>query len=255
MRTPFIAGNWKMNLTVAEAVSFVNEVKDQLDAVKGIESAFCVPAIALPDVAAALSRSTVYVGAQTMANHESGAYTGEISPLMIKPFADFVILGHSERREYYGETDALVNEKTKLALAHGIRPIVACGESLAQNQAGETQTFVSGQVRAALAGISADDMLKIVIAYEPIWAIGTGLSATVEQAGGIIKSAVRDTLTDLCGEVISQQVRIQYGGSVKPHNIADYMSHPDIDGALVGGASLKPDFVELVANGAASKAA
>ncbi len=249
MRVPFIAGNWKMNMTVAEAVTFVNEVKDGLDAVSGMESAFCVPAIALPSVAAALSRSSVFVGAQNMANNESGAYTGEISPVMIKPFADYVILGHSERREYYGETDALVNEKAKLALAHSIKPIIACGESLAQNQAGETQAFVSGQIRAALDGISTADMLKIVIAYEPIWAIGTGLSATVEQAGGIIKTAVRDTLADLYGNDVAQQIRIQYGGSVKPHNIADYMSHPDIDGALVGGASLKPDFVELVANG------
>jgi triosephosphate isomerase (TIM) len=178
---------------------------------------------------------------------ESGAYTGELAPNMLTPFCQYVILGHSERRAYFGETDEGVNKKIKAALAHGLTPIVCVGESLEQNEAGETHDFVSGQVRAAFAGFSGEEATACVIAYEPIWAIGTGRTATVEQAGGIIGGTVRATITELFGNEVAQAIRIQYGGSVTPENSAELMAHPDIDGALVGGASLKTSFIQLVA--------
>ena len=248
MRVPIIAGNWKMNKTAAEAVEFVREIREDLNQIAGVDIVFCPPFIAIPGVAAAVGGSKIGVGAQNMYFAESGAFTGEIAPDMLTPFCQYVILGHSERRAYFGETDEGVNKKIKAALAHKLTPIVCVGESLAQNEAGETQSFVSGQVQAAFAGVTAVQAARCIIAYEPIWAIGTGKSATVEQAGGIIKTAVRDAIAALFGAETAQQLRIQYGGSVKPHNIADYMSHPDIDGALVGGAALKPAFVELVQN-------
>jgi len=188
------------------------------------------------------------VGAQNMYFAEKGAYTGELAPNMLTPFCQYVILGHSERRGYFGETDEGVNKKSKAALAHGLTPIVCVGESLEQNEAGETHAFVSGQVRAAFAGLSADEAVKCVVAYEPIWAIGTGKTATTAQAGGIIGQTVRATLAEVFGDSVAQQMRIQYGGSVTEGNIAELMAHPDIDGALVGGASLKLAFVELVQN-------
>jgi triosephosphate isomerase len=175
-----------------------------------------------------------------------GAFTGELAPDMLTPFCQYVILGHSERRAFFGETDDGVNKKIKAALAHNLTPIICVGESLEQNEAGETQEFVSGQVKAAFAGLTAVQAAACVIAYEPIWAIGTGKSASVEQSGGIIKTAVRNTITALFGEETAEKLRIQYGGSVSPENIGAYMAHPDIDGALVGGASLKPSFVDLV---------
>lgn len=246
MRTPFIAGNWKMNKTAAESAAFVNEVKDVLNQIEGIDIAFCAPAINIPALAEAVKGTKIGVGAQNMYFEEKGAFTGEIAPNMLTPFCQYVILGHSERRAYFGETDEGVNKKIKAALAHGLTPIICVGESLEQNEAGETQTFVSGQVKAAFADLTAEEAIKCVIAYEPIWAIGTGKSASVEQAGGIIKTAVRDTIAALYDESTAQTIRIQYGGSVKPENITAYMGHEDIDGALVGGASLKPAFVDLV---------
>lgn len=248
MRTPIIAGNWKMNKTAATAVSFINEIKAGLDAIQGVDKAVCPPFMAIPGVAAALEGTSIGVGAQNMHSEEKGAYTGAIAPDMLTPFCQYVILGHSERREYFGETDDGVNRKIKLALIHGLTPIVCVGESLAQNEAGEAHAFVSGQVNAAFAGLEASDAAKCIVAYEPIWAIGTGRSATAQQAGDIINSCVRSPLGNLFGNDTAQQIRIQYGGSVKPHNIADYMAHPDIDGALVGGAALVPSFVELVQN-------
>ncbi len=248
MRKPFIAGNWKMNKTVAAAVEFVLEVRDALDQIDGVDIAFCPPYLAIPALAEALQGTKIGVGAQNMYFEESGAYTGEVAPEMLIPFCKYVILGHSERRAYFGETDEGVNKKVKAALKHGLTPIVCVGESLEQNEAGETHDFVSGQARAAFAGLTAADMAKVVVAYEPIWAIGTGKTATVEQAGGIIGNTVRSTIRAMFGEETAQTVRIQYGGSVKPGNAAELMAHPDIDGALVGGASLKPTFVELVQN-------
>jgi triosephosphate isomerase len=247
MRTPFIAGNWKMNKTADEAVAFVREIGPALDALDGIDIAVCPPAIAIPAVADALRGTKVGVGAQNVYFAESGAYTGELAPAMLKPYCRYVILGHSERRALFGETDEGVNKKIKAVLAHGMTPIVCCGESLAQNEAGETQTFVSGQIRAAFDGLTAEQAAACVVAYEPIWAIGTGKSASADQAGSIIGRAVRDTLAGMFGQETAELIRIQYGGSVTEQNIAEYMSQPDIDGALVGGASLKPSFIQLVA--------
>jgi triosephosphate isomerase len=246
MRTPIIAGNWKMNKTAAESVAFANEIKDALNQIKGVDIVFCPPTINVPGVAEAVKGTKIGMGVQNMYFEESGAYTGELAPNMITPFCQYVILGHSERRAYFGETDEGVNKKIKAALAHNLTPIVCVGESLEQNEAGETQSFVSGQVKAAFAGLTAAEAAQCIIAYEPIWAIGTGKSASVEQAGGIIGRAVRDTIAEVFGQETAQQIRIQYGGSVKPENIAAYMAHEDIDGALVGGASLKPAFIDLV---------
>lgn len=250
MRKPFIAGNWKMNKTPDEAVAFVRQIRHGLNEIDTVDSAVCPPFVALPGVADALRGTRIGVGAQNMHFAETGAYTGECAPNMLTPFCRYVILGHSERRAYYNETDEGVNRKIKAALAHNLIPIVCVGESLAQNEAGETHVFVSGQVRAAFAGISPAQAAICVVAYEPIWAIGTGKSANPTSAGNIIGLTVRGTLAEIFGEATADQIRIQYGGSVKPENIADYMQHPDIDGALVGGASLKPSFVDLVRNAA-----
>lgn len=253
MRTPIIAGNWKMNKSASEAVAFVREIRHGLNSVNGVDAVVCPPFLAIPSVSDALKGTKVGVGAQNMHFAENGAYTGEVAPSMITPFCQYVILGHSERRAYFGETDNGVNQKLEVALAHGLTPMVCVGESLEQNEAGETHEFVSGQVKAAFAGFSAADAVKCIIAYEPIWAIGTGKSASVAQAGSIIGLTVRGTIAKLYGEETAQRVRIQYGGSVNESNIADYMSHPDIDGALVGGASLKPGFVQLVEGAAPTK--
>lgn len=246
MRTPFVAGNWKMNKTADAAVAFVREIAPGLNGIDGIDIAVCPPFVAIPGVAQALAGTKVGVGAQNMYYEVSGAYTGEVSPAMLQGLCRYVILGHSERRAMFGETDEGVNRKIKAALEHNLTPIVCVGESLAQNEAGETQAFVSGQVRAAFTGLADWQAAVCVVAYEPIWAIGTGRSATAQQAGDIIRMSVRDVLTDMFGRDTAQAIRIQYGGSVTEANIADYMSQPDIDGALVGGASLKPSFVDLV---------
>ncbi|NKQ34952.1 MAG: triose-phosphate isomerase [Chloroflexi bacterium] len=248
MRTPIIAGNWKMNKTAVEAVQFVREIRQGLQNIQGVDKVVCPPFIAIPGVYEALQATDIGIGAQNMWYEEKGAYTGEIAPDMLTAFCQYVILGHSERRAYYCETDEGVNRKAKAALAHGLTPIICVGETLEQNEAGETQAFVSGQVKAALDGLTDEQVAACVIAYEPIWAIGTGKSASAAQAGSIIGLSVRGAIAEVYGEAVAQQVRIQYGGSVKEHNIAEYMAHPDIDGALVGGASLKPGFVELVRN-------
>jgi triosephosphate isomerase len=250
MRKPIIAGNWKMNKTAAEAVEFVREIRHGLNQIEDVDSVVCPPFMALPAVHDALQATRIGVGAQNMYFEESGAYTGECAPNMLTPFCQYVILGHSERRAYFGETDEGVNRKIKAALAHSLTPMICVGESLEQNEADETQSFVSGQVQAAFAGLTADQASQCIIAYEPIWAIGTGKSASAAQAGSIIGLTVRGTIADLFGEATAQTVRIQYGGSVNEKNIAEYMAHPDIDGALVGGASLKASFVELVKNAA-----
>jgi triosephosphate isomerase len=246
MRKSIIAGNWKMNKTADEALTFVREIRHSLNNIAGVDSVLCPPFMALPALADALKGTRIGLGAQNMHFAESGAYTGECAPNMLTPYCQYVILGHSERREYFAETDENVNKKAKAALAHGLIPIICVGETLAQNEAGETQDFVSGQVRAAFAGLTPAQATGCVIAYEPIWAIGTGKSASPADAGRIIGLTVRGTIADLYGESVAQQVRIQYGGSANPKNIGDYMAQPDIDGALVGGASLKPDFVEMV---------
>jgi triosephosphate isomerase len=250
-RIPIIAGNWKMHMTVAESAAFARELAPKLAAYDTVERVVCPTFVALPAVAEALKGSPVGVGAQNVHWEMHGAYTSQIAPTMLTGLAEYVIIGHSECRQYLGDTDEIVNKKVKAALAHGLKPILAVGESLAQNEAGETVAFVGGQVRAALDGISAEQMAQIVVAYEPIWAIGTGKNASGEQANAIIAEAVRATLEALYGATIAAATRIQYGGSVKPGNMAEYMAQPDIDGALVGGASLKvDDFVSLVATAA-----
>jgi len=246
MRTPFVAGNWKMNKAPDAAAAFVREIAPGLNAIDGIDIAVCPPFLAIPAVAQVLAGTKIGVGAQNMYYEASGAYTGEISPTMLQGLCRYVILGHSERRALFGETDEGVNKKIKAALEYNLTPIVCVGESLAQNEAGETQSFVSGQVRAAFAGLDSWQAAVCVVAYEPIWAIGTGRSATAQQAGEIIRTSVRDVLVNMFGNDTAQAIRIQYGGSVTEGNIADYMGQPDIDGALVGGASLKASFIDLV---------
>ncbi len=247
MRKPILAGNWKMNKTPAEAVEFVRALRPLITRYENVEVVVCVPFVALPAVADALRGVKVGVGAQNMHWAESGAYTGEVSAAMLKGLADYVIIGHSERREYFNETDEGVNKKIKTALSHGLTPIVCVGENLGQNERGETDTFVSGQIRAAFDGITPEDVQKVVVAYEPIWAIGTGKTATSAVANRICGIVVRGTLAELYGEAVAQNIRIQYGGSANEKNIGELMSMPDIDGALIGGASLKLDgFSDMV---------
>ncbi len=256
MRTPIIAGNWKMFKTVSESVDFVQALAPMLEPFSSVERVVCPTFVSLYPVAQALKGTPVKVGAQNLHWEESGAFTSQISPTMLQGLAEYVIVGHSECRQYLHETDADVNRKAIAALAHGLKPIIAVGESLRQNEAGDTHVFVSGQVRAALEGIPAKDMEKVVIAYEPIWAIGTGRSASGEIAEEIIGGTIRGELINLYGEAVAATVRIQYGGSVKPGNMAEYMGQPDIDGALVGGASLKlDDFTQLIEIAANEKGA
>lgn len=241
MRKPMMAGNWKMNKTPAEAATLAQGMLDSVHAYDNVDRVICPPFVALPAVAQALHGSPVGVGAQNVHWAESGAYTGEVSVPMLKGLVSHVIIGHSERRQYFAESDEGVNKKTKALLAAGLTPIVCCGESLEQNQAGVTRSFVSGQVKAALDGISAEDVVKVVIAYEPIWAIGTGLSATAEQAQAICGGVVRAAVAEVYGSDVAEQVRVLYGGSANDKNITELMQQPDIDGALIGGAALKVD--------------
>ena len=254
MRKPFIAGNWKMYKTIDDAVGLVRALRAELDGFVGCDVAICPPFTALAAVREALAGSTIELGAQNVHWEEEGAFTGDISPLMLKGLCDHVIIGHSERRNIFGESDEWINKKLHAVLAHNLRPILCVGENLEQNRAGETEMFVGGQVRAAFAGLTAEQARIVTVAYEPIWAIGTGVPATGEGANAIIGSAVRGTLTRLYGDDVAQSIRIQYGGSVKPGNIVEFMSQPEIDGALVGGASLKAtDFVAIVKDGLAAK--
>lgn len=246
-RTPIIAGNWKMHKTPEEAVAFARELAPMVQPFGNVERVVAPTFLALGAVAAALEGAPVKVAAQDAHWETSGAYTSQVSAAMLRPYVDYVITGHSECRAYLNETDENVNKKAKAALAYGLSPIIAVGESLAQNEAGETVDFVRAQVSAALDGISAEEMGRVVIAYEPIWAIGTGRSASGEQADAIIRSAVRDTVRALYDDAVADALRIQYGGSVKPGNMEEFMSQPNIDGALVGGASLQSeDFASLV---------
>jgi triosephosphate isomerase len=254
MRRPFIAGNWKMHKTIDETVELIQALRAELDNVDGCDVAVCPPFIALAAARDALTGSSIGLGAQNVHWEEKGAFTGATSPAMLEGLVDYVIIGHSERRNVFGESDEWINKKLHAALVHGFRPILCVGENLDQNQAGETEVFVGGQVRAAFAGVSAEQARTITVAYEPIWAIGTGVPATGEGANDIIGRAVRGVIAELYGEDVAQAIRIQYGGSVKPANIVEFMSQPEIDGALVGGASLKADvFAEIVTSGLAAK--
>jgi triosephosphate isomerase len=247
MRTPILAGNWKMNKTVAEAEALVRAMIDPLVAIEGVDKVFCPPFMAIPAVARLVEGTPIGVGAQDMYWEESGAYTGEISPLMVAEFCRYVIIGHSERREHFDETDETVNNKIRAALQHGLVPIVCVGETLEQRDAGITDAWVSGQVEAALRGIPAEQVAGIIMAYEPIWAIGTGRAATAADAEHICGNVVRATITRLFGQTTADAMRIQYGGSVNPANAAELLAQPNVDGGLVGGASLKAeDFVAVV---------
>jgi triosephosphate isomerase len=247
MRKPILAGNWKMNKTAAEAVELVAAMKEALSEIPGVEKVFCPPFMAIPDVARLVAGTGLHVGAQNMYWEESGAYTGECSPAMVQEFCKYVIIGHSERREYFGETDETVNHKIEAAFGHGLIPIVCVGETLALRQAKETESWVAGQVEAALDGLTAEQVASMVLAYEPIWAIGTGLAATAEEAERVCGQVVRAKVAALYDAATAEAIRIQYGGSVKPANAEELMGQSNIDGGLVGGASLKAtDFVEIV---------
>lgn len=246
MRKPIIAGNWKMHYTVEEAVKVAKELKGL---VKGAscDVVICAPYIQLPALVAELKGSNVKVGAQNMHFEEKGAYTGEISPGMLEALGvDYVVIGHSERRQYFNETDGDINKKLKKSFKHSMIPILCVGESLEQREAGTTEEVIRAQVEKDLEGLSAEEAKEVVIAYEPIWAIGTGKTATSEQANETI-GAIRKMVAAMFGKEVADAVRIQYGGSVKPSTIKEQMAMSDIDGALVGGASLlADDFAKIV---------
>lgn len=245
MRKKIIAGNWKMNKTPKEAVEFCKLMRDKA-ASSEVDVVFCVPFVDLYPVLEELAGSGISVGAENMYFEDNGAYTGEISAQMLKEMGvSYVVLGHSERRQYFNETDDMVNKKVKKALEVGITPIMCCGETLEQREAGITIEWIRMQIKCGVKGINAEAVDNIVIAYEPIWAIGTGKTATSEQAQEICK-AIRQVVGEVYGAAVAEKVRIQYGGSVSGKNAAELFAMPDIDGGLVGGASLKEEFQEIV---------
>ncbi|MEI7027828.1 triose-phosphate isomerase [Paenibacillus sp. y28] len=246
MRKPIIAGNWKMFKTAGEAVSFVQEVKGKAE-VDGVDSVICAPFTALPALVEAVKGTTLQVGAQNLHFEDSGAFTGEISGGMLKDLGvQYVIIGHSERRAYFAETDEAVNKKTHAAFKHGLTPIVCVGEKLEEREAGQTDEVNKVQTVAAFQGLSKEQAGQVVVAYEPIWAIGTGKSSTADDANQVI-GRIRAVIAELFDAETAAKVRIQYGGSVKPNNVKEFMSMPEIDGALVGGASLEPaSYIGLV---------
>jgi len=248
MRRPFIAGNWKMNTNRASAVALAEAVAKKAKAIDGVDLAVCPPSCYLDAVGRAIAGSKIALGAQNMYHEKDGAFTGELSAAMLCDLGcKCVILGHSERRHILGETDAAINRKVHAALAAGLIPIVCVGELLAEREAGQTLPVIRRQFDGSLAGLSADQMMKIVIAYEPVWAIGTGMVATPQQAEDV-HLALRKIMEERYNQPLAEAVRIQYGGSVKPENAAELLKQPDIDGALVGGASLKADqFLGIVA--------
>jgi triosephosphate isomerase len=252
MRTPLIAGNWKMNTTVREAITLVENMLRDLDSIQNVEKLLCPPYISLNAIKEIISGSSVQLGAQNMYFKEKGAYTGEISPVMLKDLCTYVVLGHSERRQYFNETDAMINNKVKSAIQFGITPILCVGESLEENEKGKTREIVTRQVKAGLEEVEAGNV--VVIAYEPVWAIGTGKAATGKQANDTI-GMIRSTLHNIWNKNSADMTRLLYGGSVTGENIAEYIAEPDIDGALVGGASLKPeDFMAITRRTAELKA-
>lgn len=247
MRRPIIAANWKMNTTPESAFELMDTMIEDLDSIEGVDIAICPPFIALESFADMFDGTALFLGAQNMFWEERGAYTGEISPLMLKEICDYVILGHSERRKYFHETDADVRRKVESALSHNILPIICVGENDEQNQAGQTLEVIGRQITAALEGLQSNRLGECVIAYEPVWAIGTGRPATGAGANGTI-GEIRSIVARIHGSQVASEMRIQYGGSVKSSNIAEFISQPEIDGALVGGASLDADeFVRIVA--------
>jgi triosephosphate isomerase len=246
MRKPFVAGNWKMNKTVEQARQLVVELAPELKAIQGVETVLCPPFTTLMAVSAMLAGTDIGVGAQDMHWETSGAYTGEIAPQMVAELGKYVIIGHSERRTYFGETDETVNRKIKAALGAGLTPIACVGETLAENEAGMTRIVIVRQIHEGLKDLTPQDAVGLVIAYEPVWAIGTGRAATSDLANKVIGEIIRQTLSGLFGSEAAQSIRILYGGSVTGANAAEYFGQPEIDGALVGGASLKTqEFVNI----------
>ncbi|MFA5688876.1 MAG: triose-phosphate isomerase [Kiritimatiellales bacterium] len=250
MRKKIIAGNWKMNKTVAEAAALVDGLKVDLSSFNNVEVVVCPPFTALKTVSDKIADTEIKLGCQNMSDQDDGAYTGEISHTMLRElYVKYVILGHSERRTYYGETDAFVNSKAKKALANGLRPIVCVGETLEEREAGDTNKVVEEQVRGSLAGIPAEQYAELVIAYEPVWAIGTGKTATSEQAQEV-HAFIRGIVRNMVGNEAADGLRIQYGGSMKPNNAKELMDQPDIDGGLIGGAALEArSFIDIVKAG------
>lgn len=247
MRKPIVAGNWKMYKTFDEAVDFVEEIQQAIPSPEKIDAVICAPALYLPTLVVAAEDSSLAIGAQNMHFEDEGAFTGEISPAMLSNIhVDYVVLGHSERREMFSETDEAVNKKVRAALNHGIVPIICCGETLEEREAGSTESKVAGQITKALEGFTAAEVEHMVIAYEPIWAIGTGKTATADDANAVCGS-IRAVVENLYGKDTADKIRIQYGGSVKPENIEELLTKEHIDGALVGGASLEvASFMKLL---------
>ncbi len=246
MRKPFVAGNWKMNKTIAETRELLSALVSGLNEIHGVERVVCPPFMSLTAASELLAGKEIGLGAQDMHWEEKGAFTGEVAPGMVKELCGYVILGHSERRAYFGETDETVNKKLLAAQKAGLTPIVCVGETLAQYEAGETSKVVSSQARLGLQGVSADFAPRIVVAYEPVWAIGTGKASSAENAQNVHGNVIRPVLKELFGAETAQAIRILYGGSVTAANAGEFFSQPDIDGALVGGASLKAEeFVSI----------
>lgn len=249
-RKPIIAGNWKMNKTVREAHAFVEAVKDKVPSPDVVDSVVAAPFLALDRIVADAKGSDLKIGAENVHFENSGAFTGEVSPVMLEDLGvNYVIIGHSERRAMFAETDDAVNKKVLASFAHHLLPIVCVGETLDEREGGRWQAVVKKQVIKAFSGVPGDQASDVVIAYEPIWAIGTGKSASAEDANEVCHF-IRETVAGLYGEATAEKVRIQYGGSVKPANIADFMAQSDVDGALVGGASLQPESFLALLEGA-----
>ena len=240
-RRPIIAANWKMFMSPQEGAALAIEIVDMLDGIPSVETVLCPPAVTLTAVGNVLRGSEILLGAQNVHWENEGAYTGEVSAAMLSGWCAYVIIGHSERRQYFGESDDKVNRKVKAALAHELAPIICVGENLEEKEADRTEEIVQRQVHAAYSGLAVDEALRTVVAYEPVWAIGSGRSATPGSANLVIATYVRAALRELFGRGVAAAVRVQYGGSVKPDNIADLMAETDIDGALIGGASLSAE--------------
>jgi triosephosphate isomerase len=241
MRTSLVAGNWKMNKTVAEARELVSTMSAKLGDISNVEKVLCPPFIAIPALAAMLEGSGIGLGAQNLHWEEKGAFTGEVAPGMVKEFCQYVIIGHSERRTYFGETDQTVNKKLQAAMKAGLIPIVCVGETLEQYEARTTSEVVRRQINVGLVGLESPSAARIVVAYEPVWAIGTGKASSGENANFVHQEVIRPALGELFGAQAAESIRILYGGSVTAANAAEFFAYADIDGALVGGASLKPD--------------
>ncbi|HXF84607.1 MAG TPA: triose-phosphate isomerase [Anaerolineales bacterium] len=241
MRTPFVAGNWKMNKTAAEARELASALIPELSRIAGVEKVLCPPFTSLPALSEMLSGVDIGLGAQNMHWEEKGAFTGEVAPGMVKEFCRYVIIGHSERRTYFGETDETVNRKLRAAIRFDLIPIVCVGETLDQYESGLTSQVVRRQIKLGFADIDSALARRVVVAYEPVWAIGTGKASSGENANYVVAQIIRPALSDLFGEECAQSIRVLYGGSVTASNASEFFSQPEIDGALVGGASLKAD--------------